>query len=330
MRQSLHFQSGRLVKVLTNFGMIWNELCKFTDWDRGKVVRLFVHKLHKISDMEDFAGLDGEEKLKAENAFYKLKLMLEEDMCFEGPEWEQFSIKDQNQLLNSLIHIENMQREGKRELLFDKIGCPDFFYPDSAISDQHIDKALERMLILLHSHNIHLETISPNTSPRELYRFVVEELIHEELNDCGMPNREYHFVYDDFHPDPLFESISLAQEDCMGAIFSKTPVKWLCNFFEEDLCLNQYYPLTAGQFKRKINRFKNAFDNIELNDIQMNGHHSGNGKFEVYGTYRAIASQRDEIVVFSGDWLVTLQSNGSPGYPLCPDIKSVSIEGVDF
>lgn len=277
--------------------------------------------------MEDFEHLEEGERLKAENDFLKMKLMLERDMNFETDKNNNLPAALENEFLKNIIEFEKQFENQKRIKLFDKIGRPSIFKPVNEIPDDNINEALHELLSYLGEHNICLDVCSPNISARELYRFTIEELFEYEMDDMDLPGWTSNFIYDEFHPDPIYDNTRLATEDCMGIIFSKKPLEWMTNFFGDDLRFNQHYPLTSEQFKQIVNRFKLAYDNIELNDIQVSACVADEKESQVTGTYTATALLAGEAMTFSGQWMVLFEPCAYGQYW---DIKSVTIEGVNF
>lgn len=141
----------------------------------------------KMPVMDEFAHLEGNEKLKAENDFLKKKLMLERDISFESEMDNKIPAELENSFLKNVIAFENQYEQQKRIRLFDKIGRPQIFRPVNEIADDGIGKALDDLLSYLSEHHIQLDVCSPNITTRELYRFATEELFEYEMDDMDLP-----------------------------------------------------------------------------------------------------------------------------------------------
>jgi hypothetical protein len=218
--------------------------------------------------MEEFDHLDGEEKLKAENDFLKMKMMLEHGAQFGGNGNGEGSPELENQFLNYIMAFEKQAVAQKTIRLFDKIGRPQHFKPVAEISDNDMDKALDELFDFLSEHGISLDVCSPNISKRELYRFTIEELFEYEMDDMDIPGLKTNFIYDEFHPDPVYDNTRIATEDCINYILQNEPMEWTHHFKMGNLRLNQHYPLTIEQFKNLVNRFKLAYDSLEIERIE--------------------------------------------------------------
>ncbi len=74
--------------------------------------------------MENFNHLEGDEKLKAENEFLKMKLMLENGAKFEMSEENELPAGVENEFLSNMAAFEKQFAEHKTIKVFDKIGRP--------------------------------------------------------------------------------------------------------------------------------------------------------------------------------------------------------------
>ncbi|MEI9806727.1 MAG: hypothetical protein WDO16_01940 [Bacteroidota bacterium] len=138
---------------------------------------------------------------KPRTTFLKMKLMLERGASFGGNENNELPPEIENQFLNNVMAFEDHFQDYKMIKVFDKIGRPHHFKPASEIPDDEIKKAWSELQAHLNEHSIDLDVCSPNIPVRELYRFAVEELFEQEMDDMDMPGWTTHFIYDEFHPD---------------------------------------------------------------------------------------------------------------------------------
>jgi hypothetical protein len=79
------------------------------------------------------------------------------------------------------------------------LGNPNILTLD-ALDDLQVSTELERMFDLLADHRIHLSCLC-EVPERELYRFVVEELLDIEIVQITAGDWWTEFIYEEFHPN---------------------------------------------------------------------------------------------------------------------------------
>lgn len=277
--------------------------------------------------MEEYNHLNDSEKLKAENEFLKMKLMLEHGAHFGGDGETKLPTELENEFLKNVMTFERQYEERKTIKLFDKIGQPRQFKPVNEIPDSDIDKSWKELGDYLSEHGVNLDFCSPNISTRELYRFTIEELFEHEMDDMNLPGWSTNFIYDEFHPDPVYDNTRAAKEDCINYILEKRPMEWTHHFRNNGLRLNQHTALTIEQLKNLVNQFKLAYDNLEINEITDNKCMVNNNDSWVTGTYSVTAVADKDSFKLSGNWEVIFELDADLGYWY---IKEVDIDGINF
>jgi hypothetical protein len=276
--------------------------------------------------MEDYNHLEGDEKLKAENEFLKMKLMLENGAKFEISEENKLPAAVENEFLTNMAAFEKQFAEHKTIKVFDKIGRPAHFKPVAAIPDEEIEKAWRDLSDHLGGYRISLDVCSPNISKRELYRFATEELFEHETDDMNLPGWTTNFIYDEFHPDPVYDNSRLVEQDLFHDIFRKENLFCEIHYAKEGFVFNSQPYDEFCVYGEKIDRFKSLFDEIELQDFNI-VHCVVNGTAcEVKGKYKAVAKNEENEIFFAGNFQVELtQKDFEYWY-----IKSVQIDGFNL
>ena len=216
---------------------------------------------------EEFTNPSEEEKIKAENDFLKMKIMLQHGGQFGGTENSDLPPEIENQFLNNIMAFEQQYEKHKTIKVFDKTGKPDHFKPVGQIDDSDIEEAWRDLRQHMNEHGVDLDACSPNVSPRELYRFATQELFEHETDDIDLPGWSTNFIYDEFYPDPVYDNTRVATEDCIKHILEKEPLRWTHHFRDEGLRLNEHFPLTIDEFKAIVNRFKDAYEGLEITEV---------------------------------------------------------------
>lgn len=277
---------------------------------------------------EEFEHLNEAERLKAENDFLKMKLMLENGAEFGKMESDKdLSPNIENEFLNYIMEFEKHAENPVYIKVFDKIGQPAHFKPVVEIADNEIEAEWRQLLKHLNGYNIDFNVCSPNITVRELYRFVTEELFEHEMSDINIPGTTSNFIYDEFYPDPIYENSNAASDECINYILQKKPIEWTHYFRNDRIRLNKHFPLTIDQFKAIADNYKRAYDHIEIEDITVTSCSVQENLSIVNGTYLVKTGTGIESLELSGDWKVNFEKDDKFGYWY---IFEVQIPGINF
>ncbi len=246
-----------------------------------------------------------EEQLRDENAFLKMKLMLEHGAQFIDKGKTDIPPELENFFLQNVAAFEEQFSKQETTTVFEAVGKPIHFKPVEEIPEEDFADAWGELKAHLNKYGIDLSFRTYNVDERELYRFTVEELFKEEIILLNLPGWNYNFTYDEFHPDLEYEAIHAANE-AMRAIFRTSPLEHRHQFFENNLKLNSYQSLTRETFLRILNRFKESFDEIiYTSNTGVKGQIEENSA-RVTGKFRIKCVSGDLRIPFKGVWKVDL------------------------
>ncbi|MEO8962016.1 MAG: hypothetical protein ABI325_09050 [Ginsengibacter sp.] len=277
--------------------------------------------------MEYSEDFNEEENLKNENEFLKIKLMLERDAKSEALQPNNdLPAEIENGFLNYIMTYEKQAAERKTIKVFDRIEQPDHFKPVNEIPDDEIDAWWEQLGNYLNEYNIELAVCSPNINTRELYRFATEELFAYEMNDIFIPGGMTCFTYDEFYPDPIYENRNIALDDCIECILKKQCFTWMPMLKKENLRINDRYPLSEKEYLTVINRFKDAYEDIKVNEITSTDCIIEDTNCRVNGKYDIILVSVPEEINLKGKWFVKFEFDDFGFW----EINQVQIEGINF
>lgn len=277
--------------------------------------------------MNKNSELPEEEKLKNENEFLKMKLMLEQGAEFGTMNTDaELSANAENDFLNYIMAYEKQASERKMIRVFDRIERPSHFKRVAEIPESEIDTAWDELDSYLNKYHIDLAVCSPNIGNRELYRFATEELFDYEMNDIFIPGGMTCFTYDEFYPDHIYDNTRTALEDCIQCILKKTAFNWMPMLKKEDLRINDHYPLSEKEYINIINRFKEAYEDIKANDLTTTDCQIVDANCEVKGTYDITLVLPSEELNLKGNWLVEFEFDDFGFW----EIYHVHIEGINF
>ncbi|MFT4156132.1 hypothetical protein [Parafilimonas sp.] len=279
--------------------------------------------------MDDLNQMSDDEKLRAENDFLKMKLMLEHGAQFRNIENDKNDLPPEieNQFLNNVMAFENQFAEEYKTIkVFDKIGRPQHFKPVAEITDEDMEQTWEALRNYLNKHDIDLDVCSPNIPARELYRFATEELFEHEMDDMSLSGWSTNFIYDEFHPDPIYDNSRMVKDDLIGDIFCKEELFWDIHYAKDGFSFNAVLYNEFKDYSEKLNRFKSLFNEIELKECTINGCTVNESDCYVTGNYKALAQSANNKTVFSGNLRVKLLQDDL-GYW---NIKEIEIKGFDI
>lgn len=278
--------------------------------------------------MDAYANLNADDGLQAENDFMKMKLMLEKGAVFEATEEFELPAEIENRFLKNVIEFEKQFDNYRRVKVVDKIGKPPArFRPVAEISDEEITEEWEQLSAFMEGNGISVTVCSPRVTPRELYRFTMEELLEYQVEDISIPGMMQCFIYDEFYPDIEYEVMGLALDECMVYMVGMKPLEWTHHFSDAGIRLNQHANLNCDELKQKVNAFKSFFQTLEIKRIDIEKCEVKETEAVVSGTYAVAATTSSDVMELTGKWRVAIQS---------PEIKSfwyvceVDVEGVNY
>jgi hypothetical protein len=279
---------------------------------------------------EDLSPINEEEQLKAENDFIKMKLMLEKGAAFGTMSEKELSPGMENEFLKYIMEYEKQAENPVMIKVFDKIQRPGHFKPVAEIPDEEMEKAWESISVYMNQYGISLDVRSPNITARELYRFAMEELFEYEMDDMNIPGIMHMFTYDEFHPDALYESERVVQDELFPGLFTTEPVgEYFFCLHDTDILLNgKLYP-SGKEVKVAFDHFKSFFSTINLQQtriVQCNVIDAA--KVNIRGNYKALVKTIDDKreILFDDEFMIELQPDDI-GYW---SIKSMQIGAINF
>jgi len=277
--------------------------------------------------MENNDNLNELEKLKAENDFLKMKIMLENgaDFYIPGEENTELNPEIENQFLNNIIEFEKQFQQRKTITVFDKIGRPLHFKRMNDIPDDAINSEWDNLLEYMQQYGIDLSACSPKVTARELYRFTTEELFKHETDDIKIPGMISGFLYDEFYPDYEYDNTRYAIDDCIKPFLCKELLDFTPWFAKENIQLNTHVNLTQEELKEVVNAFKEKFNDIELIEVS-------DVKCDIEKEDCTITGMHETILIFDNvpvtvkdNWLVQFIWDGDFW---C--IVNVQIQGIEL
>ncbi len=140
-------------------------------------------------------------RLGMENADRKEQMERELGAHF-GSGDEALDPKMESEWLNYIEEFERQFEHAQRIPLRQFLGYP-VVKPSADVPDEALENELNALFDLLVENNVAVDCIC-EVDDRELYRFIVEELLDEEIDDMRIPGMICHYTYDEFHPNDIY------------------------------------------------------------------------------------------------------------------------------
>lgn len=272
----------------------------------------------------EFDHLGTEDRLKAENDFLKMKLMLEHGAVMTESAGEEIPDEVENAFLNNIIAFEKEFENRKTVKVFDKIGRPSHFRPVTEIDDADMEETWKALRDCLNQHGIDLGVCSPNITARELYRFTIEELFEHEMDDMNLSGWVTNFIYDEFHPDPVYDNTRLVEENLLRDIFRTGDMFFEMDYDDEFEFNNEHFPDFAS-YAQRIRLFKSLYEEIELTESNVDTCTVDGDRCTVSGTYHALARNGRHEDTYKGHFRVELSYRNTDYWY----ITSIKMEGFN-
>ena len=242
---------------------------------------------------------------------------------FSSKDNEQIPPEIENDFLNYIAEFEKQAAAQKLVKIFDKIQKPNFFKPVASIPEAEIGEAWKILSEYLMKYGIGLDVCSPNISARELYRFTTEELFQYEMADMDLPGMTTTFIYDEFHPDPVYDNTNLVDDDLFGDIFCKRSLFYQLHYAKSGFSFNGESFKDWQDYNKRIDSFKSQFDEIQLAACNVQRCFEQDSKYLVQGNYEALGKREAFDVIYKGDFEVELEKGPSGHW----EFKTITIEG---
>jgi hypothetical protein len=152
-------------------------------------------------EQEEKFSDDPNEHFKIENEILKMKLKAQFGDAFQmftGN--EALPPEVENKFLKSIINIEENFDNIEFIRIADKIGNPTI-KNSKDVQDGELQAETERVMDLLHTHNINLDFLDGPYDERLVYNFITEELLEKEVEKDMPEGMTCNFIYEEFHPN---------------------------------------------------------------------------------------------------------------------------------
>lgn len=266
---------------------------------------------------EEMDNLSEQERLELDNQFLKMKLMLEHNAKIGSCNSKDLPAEIENMFLRNVMEFERQFENCKRIKVYEKIGKPTHFKPAQDLNEKEIDNAWKKLREYLEEHSVYLDVCSPNIPNRELYRFTLEELFDHEVDDIKIPGFGTNFIYDEFHPDPVYECSRVVTDDMFRELFRTEPMYMEYCYAPTNIELNDHVFADFSALKAGVVNFQQSFEEIILHNCDVEKCDVSDKEAVVLGTYSAEGKLSDSNLFFGGLYSVNLVKDEMGYWRIC-------------
>ncbi len=196
-------------------------------------------------------------------------------MSFEDHS-EEMSPQAESEWLDNIVAFERQFENAKSITVHERIGNPEVRRL-AELANSELAGELDRLFELLSGNDIAVDFLHEQNE-REMYRFLTEELLDEEIDDIQIPGMTSHFIYEEFHPNDE-DDITEAIEEFLFTLFNgdfKEPQGMHDHILsEENMHDSHGLPIALAEFKGLLRDFYEAYPllagyEFEIKNIQVN------------------------------------------------------------
>lgn len=193
---------------------------------------------------------------------------------------EAMSPQAESEWLDNIVEFERQFENAKSITVRERIGNPPV-KPLAEIADPELAGELDRLLELLFENDIAIDFLHEQNE-REMYRFITEEMLDEEIDDIQIPGMVSHFIYEEFHPNDE-DDITDAVEEFLFTLFNgdfKDPQGMHDHILSEERMHDSHgSPISLEGFKLLLGDFYEAYPlltghEVEIISILVDGDHA--------------------------------------------------------
>lgn len=237
-----------------------------------------------------------QERIQFENEIKKAKLMAEKGAHFS--DFSNLPSELESQWLDQIQAFEDAYQNNKTIKIKAFLDNPVLKEP-SGLSDEEIAVEFDKIMKLMASNNLFLSTIC-EVERREMYRFVVEELMEEEIDDVRLSGWNTNFIYEEFHPNHEYD-IKQDIEGFLTTLFERK--KEYCDMsLAKELVSHTGEKLNADETKAILINFIDSIDGANLRQLEFGKNVIEEEKAfqEVYMKYDITLEASGEVVEYEG------------------------------
>lgn len=226
-----------------------------------------------------------------------------------------------------LDYVEEFERQfedAQRITVREYLGYP-IVVSLSKIAPHNLETELNQLIEFMYLHGVAIHFLS-DVDKVEAYRFIVEELFEEEIDDIRIPGMMTNFIYEEFHPNDEYDAKIWAQ-DFLFSLFGHHR-----EGIEIALCRDELYtagglPISHAEMMGKVDAFFNRHPSIidtKIDPISctLDGEYAD---VDVATTWTSVRTESEEQYQYIGRSAFRLKRSSYGGW----DIVKAKVVGFD-
>jgi len=208
---------------------------------------------YKELTMDDSSFEDEQDRIqRILNEKKRQELEEQYGMIFSDEEME-LPPEVEGEWLDYVAEFERQFEEAEQITIREFIGNP-VIKPLADIADEDdLTAELEQLFDLLVENGIFLDFLS-DVEENEMYRFITEEFLDEEMDNIRIEGMMHGFIYEDFHPSDEYDSAFWA-EHFLQALFTWDQAAMEQVIDEKILFDAAAQPITLAEFRQMVEAF---------------------------------------------------------------------------
>ena len=195
----------------------------------------------------------------------------------------------------------------------DYLGNP-WVKPLAEIPSEKLEDELDHLLEFMYLYRVAVDTLEDVTD-EELYRFIVEELLDEEIDDMSATGMTTHFIYEEFHPNDEYDAKFWADE-FLSTLLRRGVEETKFTIAEDELYSPQGKPIEQERMIQLLSNFRSRFlaitkVRLDVVGCTVDGDHA---IVEVATDYTGIHSASKDVVKTVGRSKIWLRRSKYGGW----------------
>jgi len=226
--------------------------------------------------------------------------------------------------LNYVEEFERQFEDCTRVTVREYLGYP-IVVSLSSIAPHFLEAELNQLLEFMYLHGVAMHFLS-DVDDGEAYRFIVEELFEEEIDDIRIPGMTTNFIYEEFYPNDEYDAKIWAQ-DFLFSLFGHHREGIEIAFCRDELYTAGGLPISHDDMMLKIDAFFIRHPSIIDTQIEpltcaLDGDYA---EVDVWTTWTSVRTDPEEQWQYCGRSSFRLKRSDYGGW----DVVKAKIAGFD-
>lgn len=207
----------------------------------------------------------GDEQIRLENELLRIKLQAELGAHFGGSN-ESLPPDVEHAFLKQIEAFHRQIEHQKPIAIRDYLGNPEF-KSSSQLSARELIRSWNKVRRMLDQKRVRVDFLSDYTV-ETMYDFIVQELFDCEIDAPLMENQFVCFIYEEFHPNHVYDLRHITQE-FMAAFFQNSVPVEHAFYLAQKLYAGKAEPVPVEKLPALVGRFHEMFECIQSYEYDL-------------------------------------------------------------